>query len=611
MALPAFLKKKRTYIILAIVAVLVAWYSWSKSQSGQVTYETAPVEKRDLVQTVEVTGEIKPAARIELAFKQSGTMNAIKVKVGDKVKAGDVLAQLKDDDVVFAARSAKAALAIAVANLNAKLAGETPQSIRVAETDVEKARAALDKANADLASAKLTTANSLNVAELAVQTAKNNLDNQDAVVTQTVRNSYDSARTALLTALGPIQTGLTDGDKTTGVDDTASNQMYKNVLGFLDSATMPRAQMSYVAAKTAKTAADSAVNALTSGSSKDDILAAADKVIAAVTKVQTFLSDVQGVLSASLTSQYLTTADLAAKKTAIDTDRVTISAQNTAVLTATQTVKNSELSKTQVVAGLQDAYATALTNLETAKTAAGTSVTTAESNVSIQKAALAAAEAALDQKRSGPRPVDVAGLRASVEQAQVNADKAVNDLKNIQVIAPVDGTISEVVPDIGETVVANSVAVRMVGTQSYDIEALVPETDIAKVQVGQSAKITLDAFGDDVPFEGTVTAEDPDQTKVQDAIYYKIRVQIDPGEHDIKPGMTANVTITTGERTGVLVMPLRAIRTTNGTKTVRVLENGQPQTKVVTVGLRGDEGLIEVTDGLKEGDRVIVAETTK
>lgn len=611
MAIPAFLKRKSTYIILAIIAVLFVWYFWSKSKSGEITYETAPVEKRDLVQTVEVTGEIKPAARIDLAFKQGGAINAIRVKVGDKVKKGNVLAELKDEDVVFAARSAKAAVAVAVANLNAKLAGETPQAIRVAETDVEKARAALDKANADLASAKLTTADDVTVAELAVQTAKNNLDNQDAVVTQTVRNSYDSARTALLAALGPIQTGLTDGDKTSGVDDTASNQMYKNVLGFLDSGVMTRAQSSYVTAKAAKASADSAVNALSSGSSKDAILAAADKVVDAVTKVQTFLSDVQSVLSASMTSQYLSTTDLAAKKTAIDTDRVTISAQNTAVLTAIQTVKNSELSKTQVVAGLQDAYDTAVTNLETAKTTAGTTVKTAESNVSIQKAALDAALAALDQKKSGPRPVDVAGLRASVEQAQVNFDKAVNDLKNIQIIAPVDGTVSEVIPDIGEMILANAVAVRMVGTQSYDIEALVPETDIAKVEVGQSAKITLDAFGDDVPFEGTVTAEDPDQTKVQDAIYYKVRVQIDPGGHDIKPGMTSNVTVTTGERTGALVMPLRAIRTTNGTKTVRVLENGMPKTKTVTVGLRGDEGLIEATGGLKEGEKVIVGETAK
>ena len=206
MAIPAFLKRKSTYIILAIVALLVVWYFWSKSKSGQITYETAPVERRDLIQTVEVTGEIKPAARIDLAFKQSGTISAIKVKVGDKVKKGDVLAELKDDDVVFASRSAKASLAVAAANLNARLAGETTQSIRVAETQVEQAQAGVDKAISDLASAKLTTADAVKVSELNVQTAKNSLDNQDAIASQAIRNSYDSARASLSSALGPIQT---------------------------------------------------------------------------------------------------------------------------------------------------------------------------------------------------------------------------------------------------------------------------------------------------------------------------------------------------------------------------------------------------------------------
>ncbi|MFH1078077.1 MAG: efflux RND transporter periplasmic adaptor subunit [Patescibacteria group bacterium] len=611
MALPAFLKKKRTYVILAVVASLVVWFAWSRSQSGKVTYETAAVEKRDLVQTVEITGEIKPAARIDLAFKQSGTIETVGVKVGDKVKKGDVLATLKDEDVVFASRSAHAALAVAVANLNARLAGETGQSIRVAETQVAQAQAGYDKAVADLAAAKLTTQNAVTVAALNVQTAKNSLENQDAVVTQTVQNSYDSARATLASALGPLQVGLTDGDKIAGVDDTAANQMYKNVLGFLDSGSMDSARISYVTAKTAKQAADTAVNALSSVSTKDQILAASDKVLDAIAKTQTFLSDIQRVLSASMTSQYLTATELAAKKTTIDADRTTISAQNSTVLTAVQTTKNTELTKTQTVAQLEDAYTSAQTALETAKTNASTQVTTAESAVAIQAAGLEAAKATLDLKRSGPRAVDVAGLRASVEQAQVNADKADSDLKNIQIVAPVDGTVSEVIPDVGELVQAGIAIVRMVGTEYYDIEALVPETDIAKVEVGQTASITLDAYGDEVTFTGTVTAEDPDQTKVQEAIYYKIRVQIERDGRDVKPGMTANVTVTTGERKGALVIPLRAIRTTDGTKTVRVLKGDTPSQREVTVGLRGDEGRVEVLTGLAEGEPVIVGETTK
>lgn len=610
MKIPSFLKKKTTYVILVILIVGVALYLRSSAGSKVPQYETAPVQRGALAQTVEVTGEITPAARIDLSFKTSGTVNKLNVKIGDVVKTGDVLAELKNDDVVFAARNASAALAVAQANLNAKLAGETPQSIKIAQTQVEQAQASYNKAIADLAASKLTTADSLRVAQLALQTAQHNLDNQNATVSQTVQNAYDSARTTLLTAIGPLQTGLADGDAISGVDNTAANQTYLNVLGFLDSGSLQNAKNSYVLAKTSKLSAEQTIKSLNAASSKDAILNAANALETAIALVQSYLTDVQKVLSASLTSSNLTATDLASKKATIDGDRVSVSAQNSSVLTAIQSVKNAELSKTQVVQQLQDAFDTAQTNLNSAQTNAITQVKTAETTLAIQKASLDAAQATFDQKNSGPRPVDVAGLRASVQQAAVAADKAANDLKDAQIIAPVDGTVADVIPSIGEQVTQTAVVVKMVGTTQYDIEAQVPEADIAKVKVGDNTTITLDAFGDSVPFSGTVTAEDPDQTKVQDAVYYKIRVNIDPAGHDIKPGMTANVTIKTAEAQNALIIPLRAVRTaTDGTKTVRVLKGTTPEDRTIVLGLYGDEGRVEVTSGLTEGEAVIVSET--
>lgn len=612
MTVPKFLKRKSTYIVLAILVGGYAWYSFSSSKNQQPQYETAPVERHDLAQTVEVTGELKPAARIDLAFKNSGTVGAVKVKVGAAVKQGDVLAELKADDVQFALKQASASLNLARANLNQRLAGETAQSIKVAETQVEQARASYDKAVGDLASTKQTTKDSLNSAAIALQTAKNNVDNQGAIVAQTVQNAYDSARTQLLTTLGPLNTGLSDGDQITGVDNTAANATFLNVLGFLDSGSLDRAKSSYVIAKASKFTAEHAVTALTTASSKADIQAAGDKLLLAIADLQTYLTDVQKVLAASLTNSQFTSTDLAAKKTTIDADRTSVSAQNTAVLNAIQLIKNSELSKTQTAQGLQDAYDTALTAYDTAKTNVDVQVRAAETNVAIQKAALDSSQATLDLKRSGPRAVDLAPLRASVEQAQVSYDKAVNDLQNVQIIAPVDGTISEVIPDIGEQIAQNTPAVRMVGTESYDIEASVPEADITKIAVGQNASITLDAYGDDVAFSGTVTAKDPAETRIQDAVYYKIRVQIDPAGKEVKPGMTANVTIKTAEAKNALVIPLRAVRTKEGTdqKTVRVFANGQPFERDIELGVKGDDGQVEVTKGLKEGELVIVGETT-
>ncbi len=611
MALPKFLKRKSTYIILVILVVIGGWYMYSRSQSGKVTYETAAVEKGDLKQTVEVTGEIKPAARIELAFKNSGTIQAVNVKVGDVVKAGDVLAELEGQDPHFAVQSAKASLAVAQANLNSRLAGETTQSIHVAETQVDQAQAAYDKAVSDLDSAKKTTADSVKTAQIALSTAKSNLDNQGAIVSQNIQNAYDSAKTTLLTALGPLQTGLTDGDKITGVDDTASNQNYATLLGYLDFGSMERAKSSYKVAKQSKLNAEAAVNALTHDSTKDEINAAADLVSVAIKDVQTYLTDVQKVLAASLTSAYFTSTDLTAKKTAVDTDRTSVSAQDSTVLAAKQAILNTELSKTQTIDQLQNAYDSAKLAYDTAQTNADVQVKAGEVNVQIQQAALEAAKATLDLKRSGPRALDVAPLRAAVEQASVAYQKALEDLTNIQIVAPVNGTISEVLPDVGEQATMNATVIRMIGTESYDIEAKVPETDIPKIKLGQTATITLDAYGDEVEFKGTVTALDPAETLVQDAVYYKIRVQIEPDGHDVKPAMTANVTILTAESKDTLIIPLRAIRTdsTTGQKSVRVLKaDNTPEDRQVTVGLKGDEGKIEILSGLKEGENVILSQ---
>lgn len=610
MKFPAFLRKKRTYIILLL---LIGGGIYASTRGAQPpTYETVKAEKGTLLQTVEVTGEIQPAARVDLAFKSAGTIASVRAKVGDKVRQGDVLASLQNDDHTFAFRSAQASLAIAQANLNARLAGETTQSIRIAETQVEQAQAAYDKAVADLTAAKITSVNAVKTAELNMQTAKHNLENQDLTVAQTVQNAYDSARTSLFAALGPLQTGLIDGDQISGVDNGAANQSYLNVLGILESGSLERAKNSYSVAKQQKLTADSAVTILSSASSKEDILAAGEKMQSAVIAMQAYLTDVQKVLAATIPSANLTATELASKKASIDGDRASISAQNSAVLAAMQAVKNTQLSSNQTIQQLEDAYTAATVALTTAKTNADVQVRTAESNVAIQKAGLDAAQATLDLRRSGPRAVDVEGLRASVNQATVAFEKAQHDLRNIQIVAPVDGTIAEVIPDVGEQVTPSAVAIRLVGTNSYDIEALVPEADIAKIELSQDATITLDAYGDDIKFTGHVSAENPDESKLQDATYYKIRVAIDPDGRDIKPGMTANVTVKTGEAKDVIIIPLRAVRTETATnnKTVRILVNGAAQERKIEVGMRGDEGRIAITSGVNEQEDVIVGETT-
>ncbi|MCL4396228.1 MAG: RND transporter, partial [Chloroflexi bacterium] len=77
----------------------------------------------------------------------------------------------------------------------------------------------------------------------------------------------------------------------------------------------------------------------------------------------------------------------------------------------------------------------------------------------------------------------------------------------------------------------------------------------------------------------------------------------------IKPGMTANVEIEVERRDNALLVPTRAIRTVSNQKVVTVQANGQTITTKVTTGLSNDTS-IEVTDGLKDGDVVVLNQTT-
>ncbi|MDF1496929.1 MAG: efflux RND transporter periplasmic adaptor subunit [Patescibacteria group bacterium] len=608
-----FLKKKRYWVILILLLLAAGWYYQSSKNAGIIEYELFEAEQRDLVQSVEVTGEIKPAARIDLAFETNGTLEQILVKIGDDVKKGDVLAKLEGDDLNFAYRRAEAAYAIASASLNQRLAGETDESIQVAQSGVDQAQASYDKALSDLENTKIQVDNDLKNAKIALETAKNNLDNASPISDQALVNAIESSRASLLGALGPLQTALIDGDTVSGVDDTATNQLYEKYLGILSDGSKQQSEQSYQIAKASKKTAEELVNAITSDSSQADVIAAADVLLIAINDVQQYLLDVQTVLSNTITSTYFNQTQLEAKKNVITADYSAVTGQKTTVNTARQTVLNATLSKTSEQTRLEDAYRTAQVAYDIALTNIDLKISTASSSVAIQKAALDAAKATLALKKSDPRAVDLAGLRAQVQDAKVALDQAAANLKKAQVIAPVDGTITDVVSDIGEQVVANTAQVKMIGTEKYDIEAQVPEADITKVKVAQTALITLDAYGDEIEFEGTVTAENPDQTAIQDAIYYDVRVQIDQRGMEIKPGMTANVTITTEKVPNAIIIPLRAIRTDaeTGVKTIRVLVNDQPVERTIVLGTKGDEGRVQVVEGVSKGDMVILREITK
>ncbi len=600
---------KNKWVIGAVVLAVGGYLVFGRGGETPVTYETEAVKRGDVIQTVEVTGEMKPDARITLAFQTAGTLERVQAKVGDRVKKGDLLAELDAGDLGFQARRAEAALAIARANLAARLAGETKESVAITQASVDQAKANVEKAETDLDITKQTVEDEYRVAEIALGTARLNLQNGQLSTGKGVKDAQESLKNTLVTAVGAMQNALFDTDLLLGVDNGPANDGFEAVLGITDTGALLQAKTLYGEAKAARVTADAAVKSLGSAPTVETLRSVGATVQASLAKNQQSVEQALRVLAASVNNSVLTLNEQASRKTTLEGHRTNMGAQVANVTAGIQALTTAQLKDSSDLSTLENAVKTAEQNLQIANANRTTKVKTAETNLAIQRAALSSAEASLALKIAPPRSVDVASLRAQVQDAEVAFAQAQDRINDARIFAPVDGIVADIGPELGEQVAPNAMAVVLVNADQYTVEALVPEADIARVEPGQPVQVTLDAYGDDVKFTGKVIAENPDQTKVQDAIYYKTYVTIDPSGRDVKPGMTANLTVETGRKENALYIPSRAIRGRNGTRAIRVLEGDRAIEIQIEVGLRGDEGRVEVTKGVNEGQLVITGES--
>jgi len=357
-----------------------------------------------------------------------------------------------------------------------------------------------------------------------------------------------------------------------------------------------------VTAKTLLPAAESSLAAAKTLKSDDNLDKGVSDALGLLNEVYHSLNYCYAALQNTITSAKLTQTSLDSLKTNISAQLTLTTAGISAVQTASQNLK--------------DASASAANTLETTQFSADQQKTVAASQTDAAYNAWQVAKAQLDKLNSPARSEDIVALQAQVAQAQGSLDSISNQLGNNLIKAPIDGLITESNYRVGETVNPAKNVFAMLSKNNYEIEVDISETDINKIKVGNKSEVTFDAFGEDSIFTGEVTFIEPAQTVIQDVIYYKTTVdklvfpQIDgkPAAWDIKPGMTANITITTAEKKGVMIIPQRAvIEKEDKTKIVRVLQNSQPVEKAVTLGLRGDNGLVEVISGLNENDETITS----
>ncbi|MBN2088507.1 efflux RND transporter periplasmic adaptor subunit [candidate division KSB1 bacterium] len=200
--------------------------------------------------------------------------------------------------------------------------------------------------------------------------------------------------------------------------------------------------------------------------------------------------------------------------------------------------------------------------------------------------------------------------KAQLEQAKANLEYASVQLDYTKITAPIGGIVASVSTQEGETVAANFAAptfVTIIDLERLEVWAYVDETDIGRIQEGQSAIFTVDTYAD-TDFEGKVTAIYPKAVIQDNVVNYVVTLKItDHKDKILRPEMTANVTIYLEARKGVLTIPLNAIKRERGERFVMVLEAERRVPRKVKTGWTSD-GLIEIISGLNEGEKISISE---
>jgi len=196
---------------------------------------------------------------------------------------------------------------------------------------------------------------------------------------------------------------------------------------------------------------------------------------------------------------------------------------------------------------------------------------------------------------------------ARVESAKAKVATELAVLNQGIIRSPVHGKVTSIKTKIGEVVSANTPVVTIVSDALYEVTINIPEANVSKVSIGNTAQITLDAYSDSDIFSGKVISIDLSETIIDGVTTYEAKLQFEAKDDRIRSGMTANVEIFGESRDNVLAVPQKAITLKDGKRIVRTLENQKEKEVEVEIGLRGTDGFIEIISGLKEGQVVLTS----
>jgi len=320
------------------------------------------------------------------------------------------------------------------------------------------------------------------------------------------------------------------------------------------------------------------------------------------------------LVTASLTSPALANAVLTASGYVVARRKAAVASKGTGTLVYLGVEEGDRVKKGQVIARLEDADVAA-------------ALQRAKENLRVEEADLKDAKQSLERQRILVKGGFVAQAEFDAAEARYNrvvatidaAKSAVKEaevaVENTRIVAPFDGTVLKKNADVGEIVAplagaasSRAAVVTIADMSSLEVEADVSEANITRVSSDQSCEIRLDAYPEQ-SYRGAVSKIVPTADRAKATVLVKIRFA--NYDQRVLPEMSAKITFlakSLGDNAAtaklLLTVPAAAVAERNGRQVVYQLKGDHAVEIPVTVGQRIG-ALIEIKNGLKEGDKII------
>jgi HlyD family secretion protein len=583
--------RRRTRMTLGSTMLLgaLALAACTGAQQRQASQTaTMPVRRGSISQNVSSSGQIAALRDSALTFVTSGTVATVNVAEGQQVQAGDVLAALDTADLEQGVVQAQANLKSAQADLTELKAGPGKTELLTAQNQVKGAQIDLDnltKGNAtagELASARAQ----LRAAQANLNALKNPTEDDRQEAQQAVQEAETNLQsTRDKASLSKTQAEIQLRQSTYSLTQTqASYGTAKSNWEFVQATNQDPSNP-----ESTDSAGNKTENKLTDGQRQ--------QYYDAYIKAEASLHSAEdNVKSAQLSY------DNARQQEVID-----IQNAEQQLATAQRQLK-ALLNPTPAAVASAEAQVLQAQNQLAQLTGSATASDLANAQMTLEER-----QAALEDLQAPPTDAELAQREAAVAQAEAALAEAQRNLQDGQLVAPFDSTVAAVNITPGDSTAgesassnadASTAAVYLIDTSSFYVDVNISEVDLAQLDVGQAAKVTIDALPG-AAFTGKLDYVALTPTVEQNVTTYAARVGLDPSDQQLRVGMSAAVTIEIAGRNDVLLVPNIAIQQGRDGTFVTVRKNGQDTRTSIKTGLAGDSQT-EVLEGLSEGDEIVI-----